>query len=287
MAQIGKYYGSGRTLSLNNRHHRTVLILSALVAAAFFASQLSNGETAFDSAIDAINMGGSMFLAWVITRELDPDRPDSALGAAALTAVGVILLDSSTNLIAMYALIMIVRAVNRTTGVSFKIIDVLITVVLVGITAQSVQWIIGLVAGLGFWLDSVSERPSRYARLNAVILVVMTLIIAYLSDALTWRFVFTNADWAALITAFIVHATRFVVPTLPDPLQSVGDYTGKPLDRRRVLYGITLMALALILVSWAGDDEATFGILPLWVGLVTLILYHWRDRLMETTGGAN
>ena len=61
----------------------------------------------------------------------------------------------------------------------------------------------------------------------------------------------------------------------------------KPLDRRRVLYGITLMALALILVSWAGNDDATFGILPLWVGLVTLILYHWRDRLMETTGGVN
>jgi hypothetical protein len=279
MAQLGKYYGSGRSLSLKNSHHRALMMLCALVSAAFFISELSAGESLFDSVLAAANMGISMGIAWAITREIDPDRPDSGIGAAALAAVGIILLDASPNLIAGYALLLTARCVNQVTGVRFKIIDVLLTVIMVGITAQSAQWVIGLMAGLGFLLDSVSDRPSRYARLNAAIVVALTLILAYLSDRLAWSFVFTNADIAALLTAFVV--TRFVVPTLPDPLQSMTDYTDKPLNRQRVLYAITLMALTLILVSWSGDDDAVFGILPLWAGLIAVIAYHARDRFTK------
>ena len=280
MAQnLIKHSGASRELSLNNPQHRTLIIMTAVVGAAYFASQLSAGESLFDAVLSAINISGSAFLAWVITREFDPDRPDSALAAAALAAVGVLLLDSTTNLVAVGALIMAARAVARTTGLYFKLGDVIFAVLLVGLTARTDQWVVGLVVGLGFWLDGVAEKPSRYARINAVIVIVMTLAIAYLSEVIDWSFIFTNADYAALITAFV--AARFVVPSVPDPPKSVGDFTGEPLDRRRVMYCLTLMALALILVSWSGDDDTTFGILPLWAGLISVILYQARDRVYE------
>ena len=275
-----KYFSSPREFNvMKYRHHRTLVTLAGLVAAGYFLSQYASGETLVDAILDALHIFATMLLTWSITREIDPDRPDSAIGAAAIAGVGVILLASTTNLLASFTLILVMRALNHSTGLPFRLGDVLVTVILVGLTARSEQWVIGLVAGLAFWLDSVAEDPSPYARINALIVVAMTLLIAYLSDALEWSFVFTNADIAALITAFV--ATRFVVPSLPDPLKSVGDYTGEPLDRRRVLYTITLMALTLLLVSWSGDDDTALGMLPLWAGLLALIVYHARERFSE------
>ena len=74
----------GRPLDFTYRSNVIVVALSALTAAGFAAAEFVFGLSPASAWWAA---GGSVFLAWAIAREIDPDRPTSAVAAMGIMAI--------------------------------------------------------------------------------------------------------------------------------------------------------------------------------------------------------
>jgi hypothetical protein len=220
-----------------------------------------------------------VFIAWVLTRELDPDFSPSAMVAAVLTLIGIIVLDGRTDIVAVGTLIFVVRIVVRSTGIPYYLTDGLWTLALGLYLATTPFWMLGLIVGFCFLVDSQLNRPKKYSRPLGAVSVVSTLIIAAYGGQ------FDKPDLSAtvaeiLVVALAALALEAVNYTTPIRMESLGDYTGDPLNRRRVVMGRRLLLLGAILpLLWIGESGAE-KMIPLWAGFAALIPLHLGRQLI-------
>jgi hypothetical protein len=261
----------GRTLDPRIPSIRLVLILAALAAVGMALYRISTGLLLQEVGLQAVATGVFVVLAWAAARELDPDHNRSAYIAAGLM-VAALLAWPLPNLLLTMTAIAAIRVVNRTTGLPALPTDALGIIALVGvITALDGLWVIGLVAALAFLLNALLPPPDYpnsliYAGLSLVVTAVVSWFLGAIPLSL-------HIEPGLGGTAMLVGlAFLTVILREPPTLQSVGDWTGEPLDRRRVLAGqmLALAAVAAVLleVKFAG----LVALSPLWVALVGVII---------------
>ena len=132
-----------------------------------------------ESIRDGINTFFVVFLAWALTRELDPDHPLSAFVAVAIVLWGFFSFGIPTY-IALFFMLLAVRIINRSVGFAATLFDSLI------------------VGGLGIYL-----------LVNESWVYLIPLGIAYLLDAILWegrlsQLVFAWFALAATIIWFVL-----------------------------------------------------------------------------------
>ena len=210
-----------------------------------------------------LRAGLDVFFAWALCRELDPDHSRSGFLAAALVLAGLALFGASTG--PVFWLLLVMRVVNRTTGLSATLVDSALVLYL-GVTAG---W--GLVAATAFALDALLTHGRRRqwfftaAALVASFGYPPSFLAGYSLPAL-----FTALSLAALFLP-VCYASR--------RLASVDDTAHQPLDSRRV-------RCAQILALGVGvlDTSAVAGgvsLLPLWAAASAASL--WRVALKIPT----
>ena len=103
----------------------TNLAIAAITALSFVAGTLTSliqGQGIGAGLLIGLSWGGSMFLAWALARELDPDRWYSAFFAAAGALAGTILL-GSPHFLMLFWFLLAVRFINRSTGLPPGLLD--------------------------------------------------------------------------------------------------------------------------------------------------------------------
>jgi hypothetical protein len=269
----------GRTLDWNVPSNRQIIIFTLAMILLFGILELANAASFPQAARVALGAGVACFLAWAIGREIEPDYPSSAAIAAFLTALGLLVVVDLPYLLPLGALLIGLRILSRSTGLPPRLMDY---VPLVVITSLSIYIDnlppLGVIISAVFASDALLPPPDRrngllFAGLMLVITAILGLVAGLPGATSTLQSI-------ALIGVGMV-SLLYLIAILwrPGPLAAVGDFTGEPLHRSRVLAAQVLaLALALVAFVWLGN-LGLIALLPLWAVLLSVPVRRVWDRI--------
>lgn len=281
MAVLYRWTSLFRAYDLRLTSNRVILLLSAAGGALGFALGLVGSPDVWPAFGRAAVGVVTPFAAAAVAKELDPDHPLSAVLAAAL-ALPAVWVAPPQSLPALLWLVLLLRFVNRSTGLAPKATDALSLLLLAG-------WLL--------WRDGPLFPGLRFASpLFGVITGAVLVLDARLSNGRRAHAVLGGAAIVAAVAYWIANATRFgslphdtwlgvVLLVAAVALIGVilsctvvlmpGDATGRPLDSSRFQAAqIVALGVGLSFASWHGNAGAALFV-ALWAALVGAAVVHW------------
>ncbi len=238
---------------------------------------LSDNREGFGVVYFALVASLSVFVAWALTRELDPDYPASAGVASGVALAGIILWQPEPNLIGLYLMLVLLRGLIRTVGIPLRFGDMVLLVFGAGVVAMTNAWILGLVVAAGLILDSQLPAPNKIAQSFGGAAILVTLVIAVLMQDFSQRLAGNPATLVLLlgVSGFYYWAIR----TAASPI-SMGDISGQPLVASR-LKSAQLLALVGVWmeVLWTGGEDGMQTLLALWSAFAAIGIFAAYRRV--------
>ena len=246
-------------------HVPTNLAIALLALAVFVAgvvAGLVQGGSWGASLLDGLVWGGSVFLAWALARETDPDRRFSAFVAAAGGLAGAIVLGPPGFLLLFWALLAL-RVVNRTTGLPAGAVDIAALYILALWLGYSVHPLVPLLTFV--IVDFAGIR--RFARPMYVALEAV-LPAAAAGFVLAWGWLFGWPGWSWIETLVVAAIVILTVPVIVTyrRVRTVGDQTGTPLEPHRVQWALAWMVGSAALLAFTGAVSVQ-ELGPVWAAL--------------------
>lgn len=269
-----------RGIDLGVPSNRVVVAGSLAAGAAAAGLALVRGTGAGSAPAAAIQAGLSIFLAWAIARELDPDSPRSAL--LAMPAAGAILFTGRPYLAGVLGVLLIARIALRSTGGFPTLLDLIFLAALAASLARTVPGVpVALVLALALAVNASGgpiagpvPQPTTHepgpgrSRAGAIVVIVFAAVSAWYfgSLKLSWR-VPDAAQWAVLVLA----AGACLMLRIGHPV-SRDDRNRATLLRTKLVYGTWMSVLAGVLtVAWIGGP-AVPALSGLWAALLGVAL---------------
>lgn len=238
------YTSVGRPLDPAWPSNRAVLILAPLAAVAGLAGSLYGGAD-FQAALNtAFIQAAAVFGTWALARELMPDDHVSAFISMAL-GFAATLTFTAPGLLVVFATLLLVRVINRSSGLAARTRDSVIVTLLVIWTVYSSQspWF-GAVGALTFFLDGILYKPVKRQWWFALICLGSMVVYIVDHDAEWWGIVVPDSllKWLAIL-AMLIFCLNFL---LCKKIHSRGDVGHVRLDLRRVKAGMAIGVLATL-----------------------------------------
>ncbi|MBR1368806.1 hypothetical protein RJ53_04485 [Methanocalculus chunghsingensis] len=249
--------------------NRAIIILILLV---FAGTSLYRGADSPESFISGLIAGVAVFLAWAIARELDPDSEYAAF-LPAVISIPLLVFIPVHGLLASLFLLLLLRVVNRTTGLPAGVLDSAALLLLSGWLVSAGVWIAGPAAVAAFLLDwrLRSGNPRQIWFAAGTLLLMLALIF------LSGGFGLAGSDLpAAFPVSLLVLAAPllFVLVILRGgPIRSPDDRGSEVLDTDRVQAARILGLSVVVVAVLVGGMEAVALLLSAWAALVGLGIY--------------
>jgi hypothetical protein len=265
----GKPSSISRSIDLSYPTNKAIVILTLLSFLGILCIQLISGKEVYSAFYAGLKGGGSIFLTWALAREIDPDNELSAFVAAFLGFAGFLFFPSPLLLVLVLE-ILLLRIINRSTGMPSKTLDSFAVLLLSGWISFQESWIFGLFTALAFFLDSFLAKPNQKNLFFGSAAIIISLLT--FSGNAEKASIFLDADSGL----FVLTAALLFIPHILDSskIKSTGDMTGKPLDPRRVqaaqLATLLNVSLFAFLKGWAGIEN----LMPLWAAILGVSLYR-------------
>ena len=265
-----------RSIDLNYPTNRIIVEITLLFLLGTAGFQLILGKAISSALYSGLIAGASVFLAWAFARELDPDNELSAFFAAFLGCAGFLFFPSPF-LLALFLEILLIRIVNRSTGLPSKTSDSIAVLLLSGWISSQGNWIFGLFTALAFFLDSFLPEPNRQNRIFGVIAFIVSLL----------AFIRTPGKESILLDAevglFILAAVLLFIPHVLSSrkIKSRGDLTGIPLDSLRMQAAQLTAMLSAGLSAVLGGVAGAESLMPLWGAILGISLYGNLQVLLK------
>jgi hypothetical protein len=174
------------------------------------------------------------------------------------------------GLLPLFLLLLMLRMVNRTTGLVPTVLDSLGALALAGALLWEGQWVYGLAAATAFASDAALEPGHRRQWLFAALAALLTLAGGF------WRGGFTSEAgfaWApALIGLALALAGLPLIQVSRRP-RSTADATGEALRPARVQAAARLGLVTGFAVALVGGWAGLIGLSPLWAASLGASLY--------------
>jgi hypothetical protein len=222
--------------------------------------------------------GAAIFMAWVLSRDLDPDHDYSAFVAA---AVAFVLSPVPVAILPVATLIVLNRIVTRVVGPPARLADSLMALVLTGAAVALGAWQVGVAAVAAFTLDSLLDRPLRSQFRFAILTGVLTLaLMSYRPPAglvLPGVPLLLAAAVAGGLLALVAARTRRVAVPADMPGYSIS------IQRLRAATAVTLLLGGLALLN---GDAGAVSYLPVWAAAAGIPLYRLGVLVRRAREGA-
>ncbi|HVR32414.1 MAG TPA: hypothetical protein VMS74_06860 [Acidimicrobiia bacterium] len=236
----------GRTIDL--RRPSNVFAMLAPIGAALVVYGLDTNDVR-----RAVSTGLATFAAWAIARELDPDRPPSAVLAAIAAPVAALVVGPPAPA-PLFVVMVTLRILVRSTGLPPKTTDLAVLVlaaVAVGDTPWG--WAAAILLAFAMVRDAAlpGDPPPNVGLWGAALAVGVTARVA-LSDSLgAWEV----PETAGLVVLAVGLAGAMVV-VRPIPVLALADWTKTSLEpsrlREAALFGILAGALSAVAAGGPG-----------------------------------
>ena len=232
--------------------NRLALAAFAIGAVVATVVGLVSGDAGVGGAmLDGLRYGLGAFLAWAVTRELDPDNTASA--RFAVLAYVAVAFTGVPDVAAVAAVLIAVRLVVRSTGRPPTRLDYGLIIALGALAATSTT---GFVTALGLtWALHVDRRlhdpaPDRDSEIAAALMATVAIIVTIVSGALfstAWEL----PGWLDLLV--IVATAAGAVALRATSVSSVADRTRVRLSLDRLVHGRRLALVILVAATlWSG-----------------------------------
>jgi hypothetical protein len=262
-----------------HQFHLAVAVLGGLIVMAVELEQRSSITEALGP---ATNAGVTVFLAWAIAREVDPDEARTANLAAVLAVAGRLLVGPG-NLAALFMLLLATRITLRSTGMMPTLLDAFVFLPTAAFFAGRTVtgWLAALTLAYALARDHRLPDPAGSASLVAGFLVSATA-----SGGLILSGAF-GAGWAVpeplplALTAAGITAGLFLPGYVP---MSKADYTGDMLDFFRLRSTRWILLGAATLNALVAGGATMTGLSAVWVVLVAATMI--ARRLIPAFGPA-
>lgn len=257
-----RYTGLGRTIDLRFPSNRLI------VAVALISSAVAYTFADAEPVMAAITVGGSAFFGWAIAREIDPDRTlSAAIAASTAAALGwwAHIQGTPVSLGTLYLLLMAARILIRTTGAPPTRLDLgLHLAIAAWLAAGSHAWLAALVMAVAVVRDTRLPQPAPAVNLwwGAAIGVAATLVAGVASARAEWTV--PDATGSALLVAGVIGTAVLV---RPQPVTSVSDTGGRPLDPLRLSMARLTAGTGAVLVAVVGGAAGLWAVAPAFVAV--------------------
>jgi hypothetical protein len=260
----------GRSLDLMLWSNRLIVGLTLVAAVAAAAIMLSGGPQ------EVWVAPVKVFLTWALVREVDPDHEWTALAAAFLAGLWVILGGEVMSVMAMLGLLAAARVVLNSTGRRPLITDLVGLVILASAVAYTPEgWIAGFSVALAIYIDDrMSAEPRMAAAVAAVAAALGASAVATLTDALPAGLAGIRPLLAVVIGLV---ALAGIAREPVDPLSLTDSRRGGLLEARRLHASRALVGVLLFLGALLMGPDAT-GLAPALAGYSAALLTGEWDR---------
>jgi hypothetical protein len=260
----------GRPIDPNYPTNRAIAALTIIIIGGGTGVQLLIGTAWLESIQWGIGAGLSVFLAWALARELDPDHDLSAFWGAGLMLIGLFFFDLP-SLLMLFWLLIVLRILNRTSGLSARVLDSLVLLVLGGWLTWQGQWMAGLMTTVAFVLDGWLVTPLRRHRFFAGLALVATVALAVFNGNIAME---NGPSLTTVAPAVVVSGLFVLVIVAAREIKSVGDETNEWLNPRRVQAGQIVALVTALLAAWWEGKLGVVALLPLWAAMFGAALYQ-------------
>jgi hypothetical protein len=271
-----------RTINPRLRTHQFHLAVAALGGLMVLAVETERSGSVGSALGPAANGAVTVFLAWAIAREIDPDEARTA-NLAAVLALAARLLAGPGNLAALVMLLLAARIALRSTGLAPTLLDSFGFLPLTAfIAGQSVTgWMTALVLAYAVARDHRLPEPAgRHSLVAAFVVSATASGGAIASGAFGAGWPLPDAWPLALVAAGLVAGLALpgYVP------MSTGDYTGEMLDFFRLRSARWILLGGSLLAAVVAGGPAMAGLGAVWAVLVAATLI--ARRLIPAFGPA-
>ena len=255
--------------------NRTIIALTAVALIAGLVLVFVSDASVWLPVIAA----GTTFLAWALTRELDPDRNLTAVVAAVLSA-GWVLAGYDVALLALGGMILVGRLLVETTGRRPLLTDLAIVAAVATVIAFTpVGWVTGFGLAVAIYVDNMmaTEHNGR-AVVIAVVAALGASFVATLTDAIPQGIPEVRPVLAiplgllALIT---------VAREPPQPTSQVDSRRKTFLKPGRLQAGRVAIALILFGAALVSGDDGT-ALIPAAIALFLSLASSEAERVRRT-----
>lgn len=264
-----------RAYDLRLGYNRLILLLSAVGALVALVAVILAGEALWPLLLRAFAGGAMVFVAAALAKELDPDHPGSALVAAGLAALLVWWAARPDSLLPLLWLVLLLRFVNRSTGLAPKLTDTLGLLLLAAWLSWARSPLFGLLSGGALVVDALLPGGRR-AHGPWGALVALPTALFWIANADRYGPAIHPPTWLIILLLLLTIMTIGVILTCYVIL-APGDATGRPLAPARVQAGqIVGLAVGLSFASWQGQPGAVL-FAALWAALAGAVALYWLD----------
>lgn len=262
--------GVARALDLHDLTNRAIAIITVLVGIIAGVVQLVSGSTFIESTFWAIKAAGSVFLAWALSRELDPDYRFSAFVSSGLTLISLVFANSP-SLLALIWCLLVVRILNQTTGLPATVLDAAIALGSGILLAVQSSWVYIPLTVLVFFLNWLLQPGDR----RQLVFAEISLIVgAGLGLALRVPFGVIDALGASTVPWLAITIVFIPVIFASGHVKASADFTGEPLNPLRLQAAQVLVLLTAILTTLFAGIRGALSLLPLWMAFLGLAVYR-------------
>lgn len=304
--QIYQFTSIPRDLNPFLRAHQLIVLLTVVSGVIAGIITLASTGDFGDALVAGLTLGAITFFTWVLAREIEPDLHYAAHLAAVLAFVGGLLIWTplwdampfggeapALNGLGWFLLVLLARIVNRSVGYRAKLTDTTLTLLLTGLVVYNGSWLLALVALNAFVLDAWLKPNHPIEWLFALLTPIVTIGALVLrgqniAEDATLTVVenlilgmgepATLSGWVAIAITLISTLFFFTLVSIRT-INSRADMTDEPMSVRRVHAAMSVALLAGLVTALWGGDAAVLGLLPLWAGLLAVVLYRAPENI--------
>lgn len=248
-----------------------ILVLSILAGGVQFGFTIAQGSDLLTSLTNAIPIGLTVFLTWAVAREIDPEHELSAFLGLALAIPGYYLFNPP-DLLAVFMMLLLIRIINRTTGISSRILDSLVVSGLgLWLTYQG-NWIYGFLTAAALLIDSRLPPPRNQNLVFSMVITVFTfLIMIFLLEPITILGTIQTPDFYLVLVMSIL-----IIPLTISTrrIELVCDFSPERVNPLRAQAGQIFTVTSLIIVWLLQGREGIGNLFPIWSSVLALSLSY-------------
>ncbi len=271
MLTIKRFTALGRPIHPGYPTSKLISILTLLALAILFVFQLYQDLPALQALFAAAAGALAFFFTWAFGREIDPAYDWSAFAALPF-AFAAALTVGAPSLLPLLFLLLLSRAINRSSGLKPTIFDHLLLLALAAIiTFDGSPAALLLYAAASFY-SAISSALERIAAIFGA-----TAALAFLANALFRQPGFFNLDYLSATSVLLIIALFFavlIIALLTKTASAVDDENLAPLSSSRInmcrLLLFLYLATELISVGTAAFDSYY----PLMLAYFAAALFH-------------